>query len=67
MPNMVAILPLACLRGRLDRTGNPSLAPIQAPGREPGDCGNKRHPACHAVYAVLHIRVLRMHSLVAAA
>ena len=45
------ILPLARLRGRRDSTGNPSLDPSpsrhKSPGREPGDCGNKSHPACY--------------------
>ena len=47
------ILPaLACEAGSID-TGNPSPLTHTSPGREPGDCGNERHPALHATPPML--------------
>ena len=48
VPPGMAILPaLACKAVEITRA-TLTLNPYKSPGREPGDCGNEGHPACHA-------------------
>jgi len=48
-------LSLACEAGERARaTPPPDPRPHKSPGREPGDCGNKGHPAIHAAPHTRH-------------
>ena len=67
--NRIGAQPALASKWRRDNTCHPFPLTHTSPGREPGDCGRKRHPAVHAIYSAhsIHTAPDRHHRLSLAA